>query len=891
MSDASKPVVLLVDGHSIANRAFYGLPLLSNSKGVYTNALHGFFNILWRFMDSVSPTHLAVAFDLKAPTFRHQMYEAYKGTRQGMPEELLSQIPLLEQMLRAAGVPLLMQEGYEADDLLGTLSKQEGAKGHSVYILSGDRDLLQLVDEQITLLIPKTKKNGTEIEVYGRKEVEEKYGVSPEGYLQMKALMGDSSDNIPGVSGIGEKTAAEIIRQFGTLENAIAHAGEVKPPRASKNLIEQAEVARLSLQLATIDTHANAPLEALPVEEKSFASDEFIDLLKLYELKNLLGRVLKLKDKEKENTDDPSPQAKEEVPLAKVAPEKILEEKPPVLGLYGLYEDDGSLCALGLADPKSFAVTEEISQPLLERLSALLSDASVRKVTFDGKRLIKAILARGVEVSEAANLDDLMVKSYLLNATKGRYSPDELSVTYLSRTCQSEGEVRGQGAKRLSWLMVDESEKRAYLAKILSVLMESYALVEKEIEAKELTSLYQDIEEPLISTLAFMEHRGIGIEASVLEEIGKELTTKIQTLERQIYELSGHPFNIQSPKQLGEVLFEELMLPAGKKTKTGYSTSAEVLEGLIPFHPIISLILSYRQLSKLESTYVEGLKPYIGPDCRIHSSFQQTVTATGRLSCTDPNLQNIPVREEMGRELRRAFVPKSPDYLFMDADYSQIELRLLAHMAKDEALIEAYRSGADIHRLTASQVLHIPYEEVTKEERSSAKAVNFGIVYGISAFSLAGDLHISTKEAQDYIDRYFQRFPGVKAYLEESVAAAKESGYAKTLYHRIRKMDELKSKSFQERSFGERVARNMPIQGTAADIIKIAMVRVEERLRREGLLSRLILQVHDELLLEVYRPETEKVEQLLKEEMEGAASLLVPLSVDVHTGENWYEAK
>ena len=909
--------ILLVDGHSIANRAFYGVPLLTNSKGVYTNALHGFFNILWRVIELEKPDYLGVAFDLKTPTFRHKMYSEYKGTRAGMPEELRQQIPLLQDILDKAGVVMLTKEGYEADDVLGTIGKTYSAQGAEVTILSGDRDLLQLVDENIKLLIPKTKKGGTEMEEYHIADVVEKYGVEPAGYLQMKALMGDPSDNIPGVPSIGEKTAAKIIQTFGTVENAIASVNEVKPPRAAKNLEEFQEQARLSLTLATICTDCPEPGEAGKLTEQTFATQQFVEGLKEYELKSLLQRVL---PKVKAAQIQAATEATVEKAAAALAEEKesdqlsldqislddVIYEEPARPAAQGtgitagellenlkshtgpltlaICGEEGDICGMAV---DQWYVDGSLNE-IVPVIAQLLEDDSVTKITFDVKKLYKELQARQVEMK--GEVIDALLAAYLLNPSKDDYAPDELATIYLDEYVPSEAEILGTGVKKLRWSQVEPKVRAEYMTTVTRILSRAAHPMMQELEVKGMKVLYDVIERPLAEVLASMELAGIAVDLSVLESFGSFLTGEIDKIQQEVYDLAGESFNINSPKQLGVILFEKLGLKAGKKTKSGYSTSAEVLEKLKWDSPIVAKVLMYRQLTKLQSTYVEGLKGFV-VDGRIHSKFKQAVTATGRLSSTDPNLQNIPIRMELGRQLRKAFVPGGSDYFFMDADYSQIELRLLAHMSGDAKMIEAYNSGADIHRMTASQVMNIPFDQVTPEQRSSAKAVNFGIIYGMSAFSLSDDLGITTKEAAEYIEKYFAQYPSVKDFLDGCVASAKEKGYGETLFGRRRNIEELKASNFNQRSFGERVAKNMPIQGSAADIIKIAMIKVYQRMKAEGLKSRLIVQVHDELLIEVYRPEAERVRVILEEEMQGAMQLKVPLIIDVHTGENWYEAK
>ncbi len=910
--------VLLLDGHSIANRAFFGVPLLSDSKGVYTNAVFGFFSILWKVMDEEKPDRLAVAFDTHAPTFRHEIAADYKGTRSPMQEELRHQIPLIRQMLEDAGIPVFSQAGLEADDIIGTLAKRYGAAGKRVSILSGDRDLLQLVDENITLLIPKTKKGGTEVEVYHEAEMLEKYGVSPAGFLQMKALMGDSSDNIPGVPGVGEKTASKLIASYGSLEGVLAHKEEAGGPKLVQNLTDFAEQARLSLVLATIKTDCELTGEAVLLDENSFATDAFVADLKAHELKSLLSRVLAHR-----------PERKSAAPAEKTAPAVIGRKTESVSSPEGFRalcarlpqagslameaftdsRDGLILLALGWREGKEerlvlvepglpsgnlslFDGPEAQLSPgeVIEGLRSFAENSALAKLSFDTKKICRLFLAAGIRPRNIAF--DAMVAAYLLNPTKGSYAPDELSEAYLNEAALSEAEVLGTGAKKQDLRDLPAGERLKYCLSVPHIVLGCEPVMTAQLADAGMERLYYDIELPLTEVLADMENNGIRADTEVLRSFGVTLSAEIERLSAEIYALAGEEFNINSPKQLGDILFGKLGLPGDKKTKTGYSTAADILERLAPDYPIVRLVLNYRQLTKLNGTYVEGLGAYIQPeDGRIHTRFNQTITATGRLSSVDPNLQNIPIRTELGRELRKAFVPENRDFLFMDADYSQIELRLLAHMSEDEKMIAAYREGQDIHRATAASVLHKAPEDVTPQERSSAKAVNFGIIYGQSAFGLSDGLDISIKDAADYIRNYFAQYPKVEGFLNECVQKAKESGVGVTLYGRRRPIDELKNSNFIQRSFGERVAKNMPIQGTAADIMKIAMVRVYGRLKAEGLKSRLLVQVHDELLVEVYRPEEEAVRRILEEEMCGAASLLVPLEVDVHTGENWYEAK
>ena len=886
--------VLLVDGHSIANRAFYGVPMLSNSQGIYTNAVYGFINILLKTIETEQPTHLAVAFDQKAPTFRHELYQEYKGTRKGMPDELHAQIPLIQEFLKLAGIQIIVKDGIEADDILGTIGKREARQGASVAILSGDRDLLQLAEQNLRILIPKTKKGVTETEIYTDQTVFETYGVTPEEFIQVKALMGDSSDNIPGVPSIGEKTAVSIIQKFHSVEEAISHVTEVKPPRAAKNLAEFAEQARLSLTLAEIVTHADISLEPLAYQASCFGRQEVLEFLKKYEFRSLLQRFLPLSQNRAVQSS-----GKRQCQVRSIQNLRELEQAASQMRngfSYLLFEEEDELfgfwaMAVCTAPGQAWWIEEGklLREDVLRELAPLFENPSISKTGHNAKEDMLKLARYGVRIQGLRM--DTMIAAYLLNPSKESYTVDELAQIFLNESVASEMEVLGSGKEKKRMRDLEEKARSGYGASRAEILFRTVPAMERELEEKGMKALFEEIELPLITVLASMEETGIRVDPEVLKEFENYLDGESSVLQEKIYGEAGESFNILSPKQLGEILFGKMHLPAGKKTKSGYSTSADILEKLAPDYPIVRYVLQYRQLTKLKSTYVDGLYPCIREDGKIHSKFNQTVTATGRLSSSDPNLQNIPARTELGRLLRKAFLPSDERFSFMDADYSQIELRLLAHMSGDEKLIEAYREGQDIHRLTASQVLGISPEEVTGAQRSSAKAVSFGIIYGISAFSLGDDLHISQKEAKAYIERYFEQYPKVKGYLESCVQEAKEKGWGVTLFGRRRIIDELKSSNFVKRSFGERVAKNMPIQGTAADIIKIAMVRVYRRLREEKLESRLILTVHDELLVEVRRGEEKQVETILRQEMMGAADLSVPLEVEIHTGENWYEAK
>ena len=878
--------IVLIDGHSILNRAFYGVPELTNSEGLHTNAVYGFLNILFKILDEEKAQYLAVAFDLKAPTFRHKMYAEYKGTRKAMPEELREQVPVMKEVLSAMGVPLLMKEGYEADDLLGTIAGQAERAGLEVSIVSGDRDLLQLATDKVQIRIPKTKRTGTEIENYYAADVKEKYLVTPTEFVDVKALMGDASDNIPGIPGVGEKTATKIISEFGSIENAHDHLEEIKPNKAKLSLEEHYDLAVLSKTLAKINTESPVTLDLQAAKLTDLYTPEAFTWMKKLEFKNLLSRfhVEAPKDEAADHFELADTREKAEKFLEKAAKAESfgfawIEEKDKIYGLALSLGDEGTafLLAEGSFDENGLAL--DFLRDHLEELLVYGKTAAV----LDLKSQLDLFT-----VPDREKLFDLSIGAYLVNPLKDHYPYEDIAKEYLDQLIPGRAELFGKDPLEKAKENGEVFAKWAcYQAYVAAAALEPVLAKLREMEMEH---LFRDIEMPLVYTLRDMERAGISVEAEALKTYGDQLAGRIRELETAIYEQAGETFNINSPKQLGVILFEKMQLPGGKKTKTGYSTAADVLEKLAPEHPIVASILEYRTLAKLKSTYADGLAGFIGPDGRIHSTFNQTITATGRISSTEPNLQNIPVRMELGRLIRKVFVPK-PGCVFVDADYSQIELRVLAHLSRDERLIQAYRDAEDIHRITASQVFHIPFDEVTPLQRRNAKAVNFGIVYGISSFGLSQDLSISRKEASEHIEKYFETYPGIKSFLDGLVENAKKNGYVTTLYGRRRPMPELKSSNFMQRSFGERVAMNAPIQGTAADIIKIAMIHVSERLKKEQLKSRLILQVHDELLIEAEESELEQVKTILREEMQGAAELSVRLEIDMHTGKNWYEAK
>ena len=874
--------LVLIDGHSILNRAFYGVPDLTNAAGLHTNAIYGFLNILFKILDEESPDYLTVAFDVKAPTFRHEMFKEYKGTRKPMPEELREQVPVMKEVLQAMGIRIIEQAGYEADDLLGTIAKRAEAEGIDVSLVSGDRDLLQIATDRIRIRIPKTKGGRTEIENYYAADVEAKYQVNPVQFIDLKALMGDTADNIPGVPKVGEKTATDLMVQFGSLDGIYEHIDEVTKKSVKESLIQNKDLAYLSRELATIKLDSPLTYTLEEARVGNFFNEASYILFKKLEFKNLLNKFEKGVSNEEISA---SFHLIENLAEVEALFTRVLSDKDRQIGLKVVKEAGrhGELLgvALHLQEEGSFLVLKQgfLTEDYLKEKIELLG-AQCRIATAD----IKSEYAY-LQAQDTDRFFDVILAAYLLNPLKNDYTVEDIANEYLNLMLPEKGQAFG----RLSFkdaLNEKPEDFLKYCCFEAYVCAQAAVCLQQKLEETQMDRLMREIEMPLTLVLFSMEEEGIRVNPEALKDYGEALSGKITELEQEIYSEAGCEFNINSPKQLGEILFEKMGLPGGKKTKTGYSTAADVLEKLSGEYPVVKHILEYRGLT----TYADGLAAYIEDENRIHSTFNQTITATGRISSTEPNLQNIPIRMELGRQIRKVFIPKD-GYCFMDADYSQIELRVLASMSGDERLIEAYRSHADIHRTTASQVFHIPFEEVTDLQRRNAKAVNFGIVYGISSFGLSEDLSISRKEAAAYIEQYFETYPQVKQFIDSLVKDAKKNGYAVTLYGRRRPVPELFSSNFMQRSFGERVAMNSPIQGTAADIIKIAMIRVFERLKKEGLKSKLILQVHDELLIETALEEEEQVRMILEEEMVHASSLAVELEIDLHVGINWYEAK
>ena len=867
--------IVLIDGHSILNRAFYGLPDLTNAEGLHTNAIYGFLTIMFKILEEEKPEYLTVAFDVHAPTFRPEMYDAYKGTRKPMADELRQQVPVIKEVLGAMGIKTIEQAGLEADDLLGTISRRGEERGMEVSVISGDRDLLQLATEHVKIRIPKTKQGRTEVEDYYSEDVKNRYQVTPLEFIDLKALMGDTSDNIPGVPSIGEKTATKIITEYHSIENAYAHVEELKPPRASKALKEHWDLAVMSKTLATIEVHADFSYDFEEARLGNIYTEEAYAYFQRLQFKNLLSkfdvtapansvedhfRVIESKTEAMEIF--------RKAAQADCVGAAIFKDLENVLPLF-VHEAGVGGVALSFSQEDILCIrcNAELSGEWLLNELEMIAEKADRFVVFDLKAQMEFL-----KLQRKDNCFDATVAAYLLNPLKSDYTYEDVA------------------REQLDLILEDKTDLTTKACYEAYTAYASSTKLEKRLKEDGLWSLFEEIEMPLVFTLYDMEKNGVKVEAEALKHYGDQLGDKIVELEKEIYEDANETFNINSPKQLGVVLFEDMKIPGGRKTKTGYSTAADVLEKLAPEYPIVAKILEYRQLTKLKSTYADGLAGYIQEDGRIHGKFNQTVTATGRISSTEPNLQNIPVRVELGRMIRKVFVPEE-GYVFVDADYSQIELRVLAHCSGDEQLIKAYREEADIHRITASQVFHVPFDEVTDSQRRNAKAVNFGIVYGISSFGLSQDLSITRKEAAKYIEDYFHTYPGIKAFLDDAVAHAKENGYVKTLFGRRRPVPELASSNFMQRSFGERVAMNAPIQGTAADIMKIAMIGVNKRLKEQKMKSRLVLQVHDELLIETHHTEIDTVKEVLREEMEQAAVLAVPLEIDMHTGNNWYEAK
>ncbi|SKA75247.1 DNA polymerase I [Clostridium sp. USBA 49] len=875
----TKEKLLILDGNSLMNRAFYALPMLTNSEGLHTNALYGFMNMLFKMKEEIKPDYIVCTFDRKAPTFRHENFKDYKAGRKKMPEELNEQFPVLKELLNLLAIDIFEIDGFEADDLIGTLAVFAESKGIEVYIVTGDRDALQLATDNIKVVI--TKKGMSEKEIYDKNRMIQEFGVTPKEYIDVKGLMGDASDNIPGVPGIGEKTAFKLISQYKSIENVLENIDNISGNKIRQNLMEYSEQAIFSKKLATIMT--NVPIEINLDSIKSKDNFDIEGIKKMFfklQFKSLIDKLpkgnyemkdLDLYDKNKIEFEyiDSIEKLKSIIEYIKENIYFTIDILNP--NIYSKMEIDKIYMK---SQNKNYIIMINKLLQIDEKntiyfLKMIFENEDIHKISYDNK--ISYISFNKLGINIKGFIFDVKIAAYLIDSSKGEYELLTLIQEYLKTDIKENG---------------DELK-----IKMTSYLEELKEILSSKITEYNMEKLLYEVEQPLTEILASMEAEGFKVESAILDELGEKFKNEINLVQKEIYDLAGEEFNINSPKQLGKILFEKLDLPVIKKTKTGYSTNAEVLEELSDKHPIIDKIVYYRQLTKLYSTYVEGLKNVIDEDGKIHSSFNQTVTTTGRLSSTEPNLQNIPIKYELGKEIRKVFVPNNDECLILSADYSQIELRVLAHIANDENLIDAFINHNDIHTKTASEVFKVPIEEVTPIMRSRAKAVNFGIVYGIGEFSLAKDLKITKKEAKTYIDTYFERYPNVKKYMEDIINLAKEKSFVTTILNRRRYIPEIKSSNKVVRALGERLAMNTPIQGSAADIIKLAMVNVYNELKKQHLKSTLILQVHDELIINVYKDELEKVKNIVKNEMEKVLELKVPLEVDINIGKNWYEAK
>ena len=874
--------LLIIDGNSIINRAFYGIRLLTNSKGMYTNAIYGFLNIMLKHMEDISPEYVAVAFDLKAPTFRHKMYDKYKAQRKGMPEELKMQMPVMKEILSAMNVTILEKEGFEADDIIGTVSRMCKDSEVECFVLTGDKDDLQLATDTTKILLTVTKGGTTTTQTLDSDDIWDIYGVTPKQFVDVKGLMGDSSDNVPGVKGIGEKTAFEYIKKFGSIENLYDNLDDsIVKPAARQKLIDGRDMAYLSKKLCTIDTNVDLDFEIADALVKEYNTERLAEIYTNREFSVFLKKL-------SQNTATQT-ESKKVCTLADVhSCMEYLSLAGDTL-VYKIFKGTEDMGALAFLSGDTVYFAKDTYPNIAEVLKSFVGDKNICKVSSDIKEDMVFLDKHGVEMDD--NYFDISVGAYIINPLKNSYDVSDIAMDFLSLGIKEDKEIFGSGKNLKTILDIDETELLSYLGTLIPAISQLKAYEEDRIKQDGQDKLFYDIELPLVRVLANMEIKGFLIDKESLVKFNEELKQKLSVLEEEIYTLAGENFNINSPKQLGVILFEKLGLKSAKKTKTGYSTNAEVLEKLADDNEIVRKILEYRQISKLKSTYGDGLLCVADDKTgRVYSKFNQTVTVTGRISSSEPNLQNIPVRTELGSQIRKMFVAKEGCVL-VDADYSQIELRVLAHISGDEALSDAFKNGIDVHTLTASGVFGVGIEDVTPVMRSHAKTVNFGIVYGMGDFSLAKDLGISVKEARDYINNYFDKYKGVAEYMNSIIVSAKNDGYVETMFSRRRRISEINSSNFMLRSAGERMARNTPIQGTAADIIKIAMVSVDRELRKRNLKSSLILQVHDELIIEAAKEEENEVKQILKDCMENAAKLSVPLVAEAKSAYSWYDAK
>lgn len=869
--------LIIIDGNSIVNRAFYALPDLTNKKGLHTHAIFGFTNMLFKLIDTYKPTHISVAFDKKAPTFRHLEYKEYKAGRKKMPDELKQQLEPLKNLLDAFNINRLEIEGYEADDIIGTVSLKAEQDGYKVYIVTGDKDAIQLASKTTTTLI--TKKGVGEVEEYDFNKVEEKYGMTPTQFIDLKGLMGDKSDNIPGVPGIGEVTGIKLIKEFGSIENIIENIDSVKgSPR--KKIEENKELAIMSKRLATIIRDVPIDFDLEKLEFGNYDKSKLIEVFNELDFNSLISRLDS--DEEVKVIVNKLEDVKEFIKKARSSKKIILKT---ISRTGNILEKNIMQIYLSVDGEELFWADE--SQ--IEEIKELLVDEDLRVYGYNLKEDYIALRSYGISLSNI--YFDIAIAEYLIDSSSSNYTYDSIAMNYFGQKIKSSEELLGKGVKAKKYEDLEKEELDNTIGSIVQLVEKVTPKMEEKLVNMDMDGLFYHVEMPLVEVLGYMEYEGVMVDKDKLIELGEEFKISIDKLEKDIYNLAGEEFNINSPKQLGVILFEKLELPVIKKTKTGYSTNAEVLEHLSDKHEIIDKITEYRQIVKLKSTYVDGLINIINPiSHRIHSSFNQTITTTGRISSTDPNLQNIPVRLELGRNIRKVFIADK-GFKLVDADYSQIELRVLAHMSQDEHMIDAFNHNVDIHTKTASQVFGIDINDVTSEQRSAAKAVNFGIVYGISDFGLAKNLHIPVKEAKNYIDSYLNTYEDIKSYMDSTIEEAKEDGYVKTILNRRRYIPEIKSSNTILKNLGKRLAMNAPIQGSAADIIKIAMVNVYKKLEERDLKSKLVLQVHDELIIECIEEELEEVSKIVKDEMEHAVSMDVNLDVDLNTGDSWYETK